>query len=75
MTRLNIAKGAVLAASLFGLSACASFSADPMGNNAIIGDDFVGAAGCTNLSAVGNAVNQTNRDDVRCGPQTLSPGL
>lgn len=75
MTRLNIAKGAVLAASLFGLSACASYSTGAAGNNAIIGDEFVGASGCTNLSDVGNAVNQTDRDDVRCGPQTISPGI
>ncbi|SMY06080.1 hypothetical protein LOM8899_00201 [Flavimaricola marinus] len=75
MTYLNIGKGAVLAASLFGLSACVSYSTDTMGNDSLIGDDFVGASGCSNLSAVGNIVNQTNRDDVRCGPQSVSPIL
>jgi hypothetical protein len=73
MSRLTIAKGAVLAASLFVLSACAVTPTGSVGNDAIIGDNFVGASGCSNLSDVGNAINQTNRDDVRCGPQSVSP--
>lgn len=73
MSCLTIVRGAVLAASLFGVSACASFTTGTVGNDAIIGDNFVGSSGCSNLSDVGNAINQTNRDDVRCGPQSISP--
>lgn len=76
MTRYAFVKGAVLAASLFGLSACGtSYVTNTTGNGALIGDNFVGASGCSNLSDVGNAVNQTDRDDVRCGPQPVSPIL
>ena len=76
MTRVGYAKGAATAVALSLLSACGGYGGwtdGSAGNGAIIGDNFVGASGCNNLSAEGNVLNSTNRDDVRCGPQTVSP--
>lgn len=73
MKRVGFAKGAAIAVALSALSACGVGTIGGTGNGAIIGDNFVGASSCSNLSPQGNAVNTTNRDDVRCGPQSVSP--
>lgn len=76
MKRSGYLKGAAMAVALSLVSACGSYgitTTEALGNNAIIGDNFVGQSSCTNLSPQGNIANTTSRDDVRCGPQSVSP--